>query len=249
MAVEIQLPLPWSKGQTFTFEEMRPLTWLVGPNGSGKSRFLKAIRDVPELSAENPRLLSTDRLAGSRNDETTEHLWASRVKKGLRLDQFEQLLAANHRGGALVGSLALLHKRSDLRVRIEATLSSLLNRQLRLTLANGFLVSKIRHGASEYEMHSDECHGVLELVCLLANIYDNETKLLLVDEPELNLHPQYQAFLIEEIRQAGKRVVLATHSPSILDVKTMEDLAARGGSRRAASRRDRRRWRGDETKL
>jgi hypothetical protein len=65
---------------------------------------------------------------------------------------------------------------------------------------------------------------VLELLVLLANIYDEEAQLLLIDEPEQHLHPQYQAFVLDELQRSGKAAVIATHSPSFLNVKTLSDL-------------------------
>ena len=64
-------------------------------------------------------------------------------------------------------------------------------------------------------------------------MYDDRHDYLIVDEPELNLHPQYQAFFMEEVRRitgregaAGnaKIVFLITHSPFILDLRSDDDV-------------------------
>src|SRR5208282_1622266 len=65
------------------------------------------------------------------------------------------------------------------------------------------------------------------------HLYNNEHRFLIIDEPELNLHPQYQAFFMQEVRKVagdptldGKKkiVFLITHSPFILDFRTVDDL-------------------------
>lgn len=54
-----------------------------------------------------------------------------------------------------------------------------------------------------------------------------------IDEPELNLHPQYQAFFMQEVRKVAgapskgsnkKIIFLITHSPFILDFKDINDV-------------------------
>ena len=84
-----------------------------------------------------------------------------------------------------------------------------------------------------YRFDRDECHGIKELLVLLTHLYNDEHPYLIIDEPELNLHPQYQAFFMQEVRKlAGdpsvdkkkKVVFLVTHSPFILDFRSIEDV-------------------------
>lgn len=224
MTIAIRLAPPWPENTIFPLDELRKVTWLVGPNGTGKSRFLQALREHPELKALNPRLLSADRLGSGRESEVSVGIWGRRLQSGLQKTHLQRFVEGNHREGAIVGTIALLYRRPDLRIRVEATLSQLLRRQIRLEMIDGNIVPKVRSASHEYSMFSDECHGVLELLVILANSYDDETNLLLIDEPELNLHPQYQAFVLDELAHVRKKVVLATHSPSFLAVKSLDDL-------------------------
>jgi OLD-like protein/putative AbiEii toxin of type IV toxin-antitoxin system len=82
-------------------------------------------------------------------------------------------------------------------------------------------------------MKESECHGLKELITLLAFLYDDDFNALIIDEPELHLHPQFQTFLLAEIRrmagdprvQAGSKVFfLITHSPYLLDFRVINDL-------------------------
>ena len=173
-----------------------------------------------------PRLLPVERLAFARSVRSLEHFGARSVVDKLEINNLDYLLQQNQREGTLIGTVGLLYKRPDLRIRVEATLSQLLSRNITLEVSDGRIFPQMRYeSASKYQFYDNEAHGVLELVVLLANIYDEETKLLLIDEPELNLHPQYQAFILNEIKRTqNKRFMIATHSPIFLDLQTINDL-------------------------
>jgi hypothetical protein len=225
--IDLLLPDPWPKQTRFLLDDLPPLTWLVGPNGTGKSRFLRALRDCPPLQRVRAQLVSTDRLNSARGDEALAHYVRYPFGDGLPKSRLPEMANLNHRIGNLIGTVARLHERPDLRLRIEATLSQLLQRHIKLEMRDGNLIPEVRFGSTAmYPLFTSECHGVLELLVLLTNIYDDDSGVLLIDEPELNLHPQYQAFVLDELRRASsnKRIVLATHSPFFLDIKTVRDL-------------------------
>ncbi len=88
-------------------------------------------------------------------------------------------------------------------------------------------------GGSEYNLKEQECHGLKELITLLTFLYDDTKECLILDEPELHLHPQFQSFFLNEIRRlAGnpkdnpskKLFFLITHSPYFIDLRTIDDL-------------------------
>jgi len=79
-----------------------------------------------------------------------------------------------------------------------------------------------------------EASGLVHLVSILAAIYDNEIGALIIDEPEVSLHPQLQAFLFKEIQKASgtpsaegysKIIILATHSTEMIHLRTPTDLS------------------------
>ena len=125
----------------------------------------------------------------------------------------------------------------DLRIQVEATLGHLFDREIILDWDSGNLVARVRRTGSgdSYRLDREECHGIKELLVLLTHLYDDKHSHLIIDEPELNLHPQYQTFFMQEVRKiAGdptknkrkKIFFLITHSPFILDLRSEEDLRA-----------------------
>jgi hypothetical protein len=228
--VEMVLPDPWNNA-TFCLDQVRPVNYLVGPNGSGKSRFAAA------LGAKLPksRLLPTDRLTGMEQHWSFPQFSSQQFEQGLARSRFSGLTAPVSAGSG-IAALAMLEERLNVRIQVEATLRHLFNREIYFDWDEGNLVPKARRrgtGNSLYRLDRDECHGIKELCVLLANLYDETVDYLLVDEPELNLHPQLQAFLVQEIHKVAgdprddvrkKVFFLITHSPFVLTFRSHEDL-------------------------
>ena len=154
--------------------------------------------------------------------------------QGLAKDEFQYLREAGTQGSG-IDTLVLLDERMDLRIQVEATLSHLFGREIMLDWDSGRLKANVRRldGGGSYRLDREECHGIKELIVLLTHLYDQKHAYLIIDEPELNLHPQYQAFFIQEARKiagdpnidAKKKVVfLITHSPFIMDLRSADDL-------------------------
>ncbi|MBD1430705.1 AAA family ATPase [Sphingobacterium litopenaei] len=139
---------------------------------------------------------------------------------GFNKDQFEHYGLSSKKLGYGFDAFILLEERYDLRIQIEATLSQLLNGDIKMEWDSGRLNPVAYNKISEksYKLHKDECHGIKELLILLTHLYNDENESLIIDEPELNLHPQYQSFLINEIKKVlhnprfrKKNIVLITH--------------------------------------
>ncbi|RLF71966.1 MAG: hypothetical protein DRN40_01355 [Thermoplasmata archaeon] len=66
----------------------------------------------------------------------------------------------------------------------------------------------------------NEGFGLNQTVFMLAKLLRNETRVLLVEEPEIHLHPTAQRKLvhafIRAIKEEGKHIVISTHSEHIL---------------------------------
>ena len=226
--ITFALPKPWAE-QDFTLEPFGELSFLVGPNGSGKSSFAGTLKYV----LPNARLLGTDRLEGMSRSAMAS-LIGDRFEGGYQKSQFSHF---HHAGsvGSGIDAFIILEERPDIRVIVEATLSSLFNRDITLEWDSGNLVPKARlaRTGDSYRMDREECHGIRELLVLLTHLHNDEHAFLIIDEPELNLHPQFQSFFIQEARKVAGRhiagtsrkgVLLITHSPFILDLRTMDDI-------------------------
>ena len=230
--IEFVLPVPWSNGLTFQTDYIGPINFLVGPNGSGKSQFASQLM-ASLANTTQARLLGTDRLSGMERASPLTRYWGDPFSEGFAKDQFRQFKQAGTAGSG-IDTIVLLEERLDLRIRIEATLSHLFDREINLDWDSGRLIPKVTHlrGGGSYRLDRDECHGIKELLVMLSHLYDAGNQFLIIDEPELNLHPQYQAFFMQEVRrvtsdpnqQLTKIVFLVTHSPFILDLQTANDL-------------------------
>lgn len=234
ISINIQLPKPW-KDKKFETTKIGYINFLVGPNGTGKSRFTEAIKPLlPKC-----RILSSDRLAGLFFKEGGDsHLLVSysNVKEGYNKSNFQHYKSGAEATGIGGDAFVILEEKLDIRIRVEATLSQVLNREIRLEWDSGRLVPKAYNIKQEaaYDLQKEECHGIKELLVILTHLYDDSHQTLIIDEPELNLHPQFQAFLVQEIRKIagdpsipGKKIIfLVTHSPFILDINNKTDLSS-----------------------
>ena len=228
-SLSFPLPLPWV-GQTFQTDRIGEINFLVGPNGSGKSRFAEQLTS----RLNNARLLGADRLSGMEQVRPLQRFVGDPFSDGIAKNRFRYLRGSNPTGSGFE-AIVLLQERIDLRIQIEATLSHLFDRDITLEWDSGNLLPKarLRGRGQSYRLDREECHGIKELLVLLTHLYNDKHQYLVIDEPELNLHPQFQAFFMQEIRKVAgdptsdskkKVVFLITHSPFILDLRSSDDF-------------------------
>ena len=229
----ISLPELWST-KTFTKNEWGEINLIVGPNGTGKSLFADELKNQLISLGYNTRLLNAERLSGLEK-QNYDYYGSSNLNSGLNILQFSQLKSYGDNYGLSSSAFIILKERLDVRVKIEALLSDIFAKTIRLVEEGGYLRPKIQNnsGGSEYGLKEQECHGLKELITLLTFLYDESNNCLILDEPELHLHPQFQSFLLSEIRKfAGdpkvdptkKLFFIITHSPYFLDLRSIDDL-------------------------
>ena len=140
-----------------------------------------------------------------------------------------------HQIETISGDFHTLYKRPDILIKVQERLRKLFKRDIKIEWDSGFLkVFFLRVGASNtYYSSAREASGLLHLVGILSALYDDEVGVLLIDEPEVSLHPQLQAFLLKEItRVAGipgedgykKIIVMTTHSTEMIKISKTDDL-------------------------
>ena len=231
--VNISIPDLWGE-KRFQKNEWGNINYLVGPNATGKTRFGEQLKQQCQNQGLRVRYLSTERLAGLEKQQYGLFGY-SNIYRGLDIGQFKEYKNQGLNYGLSADAFAILKEKLDIKIKIEATLSQLFGRRIRLAEEGGFLKPKIQRieGGNEYGLKENECHGLKEIITLLTFLYNEDYNCLIIDEPELHLHPQFQTFFLQEIRKiAGdplsspdkKCFFIVTHSPYYVDIRTLEDL-------------------------
>jgi ABC-type multidrug transport system ATPase subunit len=231
--IQIQIPQLWDT-KTFSKSEWGEINLIVGPNGTGKSLLADQLKVQLSQSGLTPRILNAERLSGFQK-QNYDLYGASNLNKGLNISDFNSIKSNGEMYGLSSSAFIILKERLDIKVKIEALLSDIFKKSFRLVEEGGYLKPKIQNhfGGHEYGLKESECHGLKELMTLLTFLYDESKNCLILDEPELHLHPQFQSFLLNEIRRlAGnpnnepskKIFFIITHSPYFLDLRSVDDL-------------------------
>ena len=230
--IRIQLPQLW-EGE-FIKSTWNPVNFIVGANGTGKSLLSDQLKEQLLRKGYKVRQLTAERLAGFERADYS-YFTSSQLTQGINLSILGEYNRFGNKFGLSSPAYILLKQRLDIRIRIEAILSDLFKKNIRLVEEGGFLKPKMQNinGGQEYSLKEQECHGLKEIISLLTFLYDDEYNCLIFDEPELHLHPQFQSFFLNEIRKlAGdpiqdpskKLIFIITHSPYFLDIQTLDDL-------------------------
>jgi energy-coupling factor transporter ATP-binding protein EcfA2 len=216
------------------------LTVLIGPNGSGKTHLLRAIKESlhPHSEGKKVRFLSAGRmglLEQHRSDFNGHH--GGRPSYNDANFGSKSDVARRHNIETLNGDFQTLSERADILVKVQERLRKLFKRDLIIEWDGGTLKVVFARLDNDTQPYSSgrEASGLLHLVGILSALYDDEVGALLLDEPEVSLHPQLQAFLLNEIVEASghpseggykKIIVMATHSTEMLKISKCEDLSS-----------------------
>ena len=211
-----------------------PLTFIVGPNGSGKTHLLKGLKEsFHSYTNKKVRFISAGRLAPLEQYRSKIDRYNYNIDDARLGDKSETNY--RHEIESISGDLHTLYKRPDILIKVQERLRKLFKRDIKIEWDSGYLkVFFLRVGASNtYYSSAREASGLLHLVGILSALYDDEVGVLLIDEPEVSLHPQLQAFLLKEITRAAgtpsekgykKIIVMATHSTEMIKISKTDDL-------------------------
>ncbi|WP_203602900.1 ATP-dependent nuclease [Streptomyces coelicoflavus] len=214
-ATYMEIP-PWAQ----------PISFFVGRNGSGKSRAARALtQKLPDS-----RLLDADRLVSLMSFNV--FTWGANPVdfKGIPLGEQErsQMKQITRKRPLATEDIYALREQPDVALRVAAFLKRALGRTVELRESSGFLDPHVSIGGIEYSLFRDEGHGLRELVILLAAAYRDDWSTLLIDEPELHLHPAMARLWLGELRkeciERDRRAIIITHEPSLIKILDADEL-------------------------
>lgn len=214
------------------------VTTFLGPNGSGKTQLLRGLKSSlgGHTNGKKIRYVSAGRLGpmesyrsdfdGQRGQPNFDNASFGDKRSTTRRHQAETIL----------GDFATLSERPDILIKVQERLRKLFNRDLTIDWDGGILrvyFARVDIEQSTNYSSSREASGLLHLVAILASLYDDEVGCLLIDEPEVSLHPQLQSFVMDEIikvagpnTESGKKLIfISTHSTEFIEVSSVEQLS------------------------
>lgn len=218
---------------------------IIGKNGCGKSTLLKALqtnlRGRPEIATI--RYLSPERggtlqyEAGIEQNISGNPAWLDETRSHNQATQFRQQSAAQFRRLELLILREIEKdpaKRSDPTITFDTaftTINSLLDRVLLVRADTGFTIHE--RATSNRVEPASVSSGESELISLGIEclVFAKEAKapgtnLLLLDEPDVHLHPDLQArfahFLEDLVASNRITVIIATHSTAFLGAMSLD---------------------------
>ena len=233
--IDITIPLLWGD-EHFVKNQWGSINFLVGPNGTGKSLLAEQIKIKFNAGGFLTRYLNAERLVGLEK-QVEGRFGGGTLQRGFDITHFEDYKTRAENTGLSSSAIIILKQRLDIRIKIEALLSDMFGKTIRLVEEGGFLKPKMQNidAGEEYNLSESECHGLKELITLLTFLYDPSKNCIIFDEPELHLHPQFQSFFLQEIRKVAgnpledaskKMFFIITHSPYFIDLKSLDDLSS-----------------------
>ncbi|STZ76536.1 ATP-dependent nuclease [Bergeriella denitrificans] len=214
---------------------------ILGANGSGKTHLLKSFKHAfpsEQIAHKKVRFVSAGRMGMFEqyrsNCDGYNHgdNYYNKATHGSK-----DYSSRRHQIETINGDFHTLSARLDILIKVRERLRKLFKRDVVIDWNNGNLhvyFSRLTSSSSQYSS-AREASGLIHLTALLSALYDDEVGVLLIDEPEVSLHPQLQAFLLKEILSVAgvpsagsnkKIVVIATHSTEMLRINQIEDLSS-----------------------
>ena len=205
------------------------LTIFVGTNASGKTQTLKKIRDIMknEVGSNKVRYLSSNRIGNMEQYRskinqytyiTDDYTFGDQATKRARL-QIE----------TACGDFFAMDERKDVFIKVSERLSVLFNRNIFIRWDSGKM--KVFFGKTDSEQEysvAAEASGLVNVISILAALFDESVEVLLIDEPEVSLHPQLQSYLLREmknvVKKYNKTIIISTHSAEMIELNEASDL-------------------------
>lgn len=206
------------------------LTVFVGPNASGKTQTLKALRTSLKkvFGSEKVRYLSSNRIG-------TMETYRSRVGQYTYSPDDYIVGDRNNKKGRkeieiAAGDFFTMDEKKDIYIKVAERLSVLFGRQIYLRWDAGKLKVYFEKTDSQEEYSvAVEASGLVNVISILAALFDKDVEVLLIDEPEVSLHPQLQSYLLREMKKAAreykKTIIISTHSTEMISLSNISDMS------------------------
>lgn len=231
--INISIDFLWGD-EHFEKDDWGEITYIVGPNGTGKTIFAERLKEQFKSNGLKVRYFGAERLSNLGN-KWDDHgfLQSDQLSQGLNMGQFDSYKNRADVLGQSIDALIELRNKLDLQIKIESVLFDIFGKSLSFKEEGGFLNITLSDSGKIYDLRKSESHGLKEIITLLTFLYDDEYNCIILDEPELNLHPQFQQFILQEIKNiAGnpytdsnkKMFVILTHSPYMLNIQNDKEL-------------------------
>lgn len=231
--VDINVDFLWGD-KHFIKNKWGNITYIVGPNGTGKTIVAEKLREQFKKEKLKVRYFSAERLTALANKwDRSGYLQNDNLRNGLNIGSFADYKNRADELGQSVDAIIELRNKLDLQIKIESILSDIFGKALSFKETGGYLNVTMADSGKVYDLKKDESHGLKEIITLLAFLYDDEYNCIILDEPELNLHPQFQQYILQEIKsmagnpfqeQGKKMFVILTHSPYMLNIQNSDEL-------------------------
>ncbi|MEO8235106.1 MAG: ATP-binding protein, partial [Flavobacterium sp.] len=170
--VDITIPLlVWE--ENFVKNEWGYINYIVGPNGTGKSLLAEQIKNNFSNEGYLPRYLNAERLVGLEKQQEGR-FGGGTLQNGFDITHLADYKQRAEKTGLSSSAIIILKERLDIRIKIEALLSDLFGKTIRLAEEGGYLKPKMQNinAGAEYNLSQSECHGLKELITLLTILYD-----------------------------------------------------------------------------
>lgn len=205
-------------------------TTFVGTNASGKTQTLKALRDKLKatIGADKVRYLSSNRIG------TMEQYRSKTNQYDYSVDSFNigdrKVKKVRQQIETATGDFFTMDECKDVFIKVAERLSVLFGKQIYIRWDDGNMKVFFGENGSddEYSVIA-EASGLVNVISILAALFDENIKILLIDEPEVSLHPQLQSYLMREMKTAVKEyektIIISTHSAEMIELNKAEDLS------------------------
>lgn len=127
------------------------------------------------------------------------------------------------------GDFFAMDERKDVFIKVSERLSVLFNRNIFIRWDAGQM--KVFFGKTDSEQEysvAAEASGLVNVISILAALFDESVEVLLIDEPEVSLHPQLQSYLLREmknvVKKYNKTIIISTHSAEMIELNKASDL-------------------------